>query len=122
MLNRGYFCNLSPRLFQLWPDRPEHTGRLPVFPNFNTYMMVSRYLPYLLAGLCCLLAGAVHGQAISFLKSMGATEGNRIADILQLPDGYLAAGSTFGFGDSYNRATLIRTDKHGNVLWQKKYG
>ncbi len=68
-----------------------------------------------------LLAGSASSQT-SFLKTFGGP-GTDIANyLLELPDGYLVAGTTSSFGDGSLDGYLLRLELNGDLIWQKVYG
>ena len=64
----------------------------------------------------------VFAQSITFQKNFGTTANQRANDILNITDGYVIAGRAFDPNTNLSLATLIRTDKQGQILWQKTYG
>jgi len=38
------------------------------------------------------------------------------------PDGYIAAGSTYSFGNGHDDYWIVRLDLSGGILWEKSYG
>ena len=64
-----------------------------------------------------------HGVA-SWTRRYGTPNGvERGNDICLAPDGgYLIAGMTSSFGHGADDGYLIKTDSHGNLLWQAVYG
>ena len=92
---------------------------ISIFGAKNELIMKIRISIFSLAFL--LLAGLASSQT-SFLKTFGGP-GTDIANyILELPDGYLVAGTTSSFGDGSLDGYLLRLELNGDLLWQKVYG
>ncbi|MEY3248496.1 MAG: hypothetical protein RL742_539, partial [Bacteroidota bacterium] len=72
--------------------------------------------------LAVLLHAGLASSQTSFLKTFGGP-GTDIANyLLELPDGYLVAGTTSSFGDGSLDGYLLRLELNGDLSWQKVYG
>jgi len=62
-------------------------------------------------------------QTSSFIKTLGGTGTDVLADVKKTPDGgYITAGRTTSFGASGTDGYIIKTDAAGLVQWSKTYG
>ena len=60
---------------------------------------------------------------IEWEKTYGGSDWDFANGLQIMPDsGYVIIGETFSFGAGNNDIYLIRTDKLGNVIWEKTYG
>lgn len=60
---------------------------------------------------------------ITFQKTFGGSNHEQGWEVIQLPDSsYVVAGSTRSFGDTDGDFYLIKTNKYGDLLWEKTYG
>ena len=61
------------------------------------------------------------GKKVWF-NAYGGKDDEIAEDIIATDDGYILAGSTDSFGLNYKDVYVVRTDKEGNKLWERKYG
>ena len=61
--------------------------------------------------------------AISFAKTFGGSDYDRVYSVQQTSDGgYIVAGGTYSFGAGYTDIFLLKTDALGNLQWAKTFG
>ncbi len=55
-------------------------------------------------------------------KTFGGDRRDILSNIIETDDGYIMIGSTKSFGSGDSDAWLVKTDKGGNMLWNRTYG
>jgi hypothetical protein len=55
-------------------------------------------------------------------KTYGSKKDDRIYSIIKIAGGYVAVGSTSGFGNGSSDVYLLSFDNNGSLLWSKTYG
>jgi len=64
-----------------------------------------------------------HAQVVSFARTYGGGSQDEAHSVQQTSDGgYIALGTTYGFGAGGGDFFLIKTDAYGNLQWAKTYG
>jgi len=61
------------------------------------------------------------GKKVWF-NAFGGEDDEAAEDIIATDDGYIMVGSTDSFGLNYKDVYVIRTDKEGKKIWERKYG
>jgi len=61
-------------------------------------------------------------QADSFIKLFGSWSLDEGKDVKEISDGYIIVGTTMVSLDSGKDIILIKTNKFGNIIWDKTYG
>ena len=62
-----------------------------------------------------------HGKIV-WQIAFGGTDEERGNAVVETSDGYVAVGSTESFGLNYKDIYVVKTDKKGRFLWQRRYG
>jgi len=57
-----------------------------------------------------------------WLNAFGGGDDEIAEDIIATDDGYILVGSTDSFGLNHKDVYVIRTDKEGKKIWERKYG
>lgn len=55
-------------------------------------------------------------------RTIGTPDWDLLYDVEALPDGFIAAGQSFGVGDGSGDIWLVRTNDQGDTLWTRHFG
>lgn len=73
-------------------------------------------------GYDILLTGIHNDGTVLWNQEIGSSDWDFCYDVSARTDGYIIAGSTYGFGSVDGDALLVRTDAVGDTLWTKRFG
>jgi hypothetical protein len=60
--------------------------------------------------------------SLQWSQRYGGSSGDSLKAVVELPDGYALAGFTTSYGNGTASAWLVRTDRDGNLRWNRSYG
>lgn len=60
---------------------------------------------------------------VQWQKTIGGADWDMLYSLAPAPDsGFVLCGETYSFGNASSNVYIVRTDKDGNVIWQRNYG